>query len=132
VQICLSGVGGAFWAVGNIRAVMNIIPAMGRPHFLALYSVISSLTVAIVPLLWGPVIDALETWRVHWGFWTWNNYSVLYSTLSITVVAGTILLRGVIEPVHMTWDVFARELFIYTPSRALSRVIGRLRSIGTG
>jgi MFS family permease len=132
LQIFTSGIGGALWNVGNLRAVMNIIPAMGRPHFLALYSVISSLTIAIMPLLWGPVLDALDTWHAAWRFWNWNSYSVLYCTLAATMAAGLVMLRTVVEPVQMTWDVFVRELLIFTPSRAVTRLIGRLRSIGIG
>jgi MFS family permease len=111
---------------------MGIVPHMGRPHFLALYSVISSVTTGLVPLLWGPVIDGLAHWDVAWGPWRWNCYSLLYCSLACTVVVGLVLLRSVVEPVQMTWDVFARELFVETPARAISRLIGRLRFPGIG
>ena len=38
-QIFTSGLGTAFWNLANVRIVMGIVPQMGRPHFLALYSV---------------------------------------------------------------------------------------------
>jgi MFS family permease len=131
-QTLTSGVGWAFWNISNVRAVMNIVPAMGRPHFLALYSVVSSLTLGLVPLFWGPVLDGLEQWRVNWGPWHWNCYSFFYCTLAATVGVGLFLLRTVAEPVRMTWDVFAHALLVETPSRAVSRLIGRLRSPGNG
>jgi MFS family permease len=127
-QALTSGCGGALWNLANVRAVMGIVPAMGRPHFLALYSVASSLTIAIVPLMWGPVVDALEDWRVTWGFWNWNIFSIFYLVLALTIAAGLVLLRAVAEPKSLPWDVFMRELLVETPSRAVSRLIGRPRS----
>jgi MFS family permease len=111
---------------------MGIVPVMGRPHFLALYSVASSLTVAIIPLLWGPVVDGLEGWNARWGYWNWNVFSLFYVVLALTIVAGLFLLRAMPEPKKMPWDEFMRELLVETPSRAISRLIGRWRSPNNG
>jgi MFS family permease len=127
MQIFTSGLGGALWNLANVRIVMGIVPHMGRPHFLALYSVASNLTVGLVPLLWGPVMDCLDHWHVAWGFWQWNSYSLFYCTLAFIMGVGLFMLRTVVEPVTMTWDVFMTELLVKTPSRAVSRLIGRLR-----
>jgi len=127
LQVFTSGFGGALWNLSNVRTIMGIVPAMGRPHFLALYSVASNLTVGLVPLAWGPVMDYLEHWHVAWGPWQWNSYSLLYCTLASTIVAGLFALQAVAEPKTMTWDAFMRELLVKTPSRAVSRLIGRLR-----
>ena len=129
-QIFTSGVGVALWNLANVRTVMGIVPHMGRPHFLALYSVASNLTIGLVPLLWGPVMDYFEHWHVAWGYWEWNSYSLFYCTLACTMCAGLFMLRSVVEPVTMTWDVFMTELLVKTPSRAVSRLIGRLRGPG--
>ena len=106
---------------------MGIVPVMGRPHFLALYSVASNLTFGLTPLLWGPIMDYLNHWHVAWGFWQWNSYSLLYCMIAATMGAGLFMLRSVVEPITMTWDVFMSELLVKTPSRAVSRLIGRLR-----
>lgn len=132
VQIFTSGMGGALWNLANVRTVMGIVPVMGRPHFLALYSVMSSLALGIVPLLWGPVMDHLNSWHVAWGYWQWNSYSLFYGTLACTMVVGLFMLRMVTEPKTMTWDAFMRELLVQTPGRAVSRLIGRLRGSGIG
>ena len=130
VQTLTSGIGGALWNIANVRAVMSIVPAMGRPHFLALYSVVSSLTLGIVPLIWGPIMDGLEHWHVAWGFWNWNAYSILYTSFALSMVVGLGLLGKLTEPMKMTWDVFVRELLIETPSRAITRLISRGRPPG--
>jgi len=132
IQAITSGFGSALWGLANVRMVMGIVPAMGRPHFLALYSVASNLTLGLVPLLWGPVLDYLEHWQVTWGYWTWNSYSLLYCTLASTIVVGLGVLQTLDEPKKMTWDVFMHELLVKTPSRAVSRVIGRLRGPSIG
>lgn len=131
-QIFTSGLAGALWNLANVRIVMGIVPHMGRPHFLALYSVASNLTVGLVPLLWGPVMDYLNHWNVAWGIWQWNCYSLFYVTLALTVCLGLFMLRSVVEPITMTWDVFMRELLVNTPSRAVSRLINRLRGPSIG
>jgi hypothetical protein len=131
-QCVTAGIGGALWNLANVRYVMGVVPAMGRPHFLALYSVASNLTLGLVPLLWGPVLDALDHWRVAWGAWSWNIYSLLYCTLAANIAVGLGMVRTLVESETMTWDVFMRELLVKTPSRAVSRLIGRLRLPGLG
>jgi hypothetical protein len=132
IQLVTSGLGAALWNLANVRYVMGVVPVMGRPHFLALYSVVASLTVGLVPLAWGPVIDMLQNWHVSWGDWQWNCYSLLYSFLVFTILTGLYVLRTLDEPKTMTWDAFMRELLVKTPSRAISRVVGRLRVFGSG
>jgi MFS family permease len=127
IQMLSAGVGGALWSLANVRTVMGIVPEMGRPHFLALYSVTSNVTVGLAPLAWGPVMDYLAHWHVAWGYWQWNCYSLLYMTLAGTIAMGLWALRFVDEPKTMTWNVFMHELLVQTPSRAVSRLIGRLR-----
>jgi MFS-type transporter involved in bile tolerance (Atg22 family) len=111
---------------------MGIVPHMGRPHFLALYTVASNLTVGLVPLLWGPVMDYTRRWHYSWDLWEWNSYSMFYCVLSFTTCVGLFMLRFVVEPVTMTWDGFTTELLVKTPSRAISGLIGRLRGPGVG
>jgi MFS family permease len=132
VQIFTAGAGAALWNLANVRYVMAIIPVMGRPHFLALYSVASNVTFGLVPLVWGPIMDGLGSWRVAWGAWVWNSYSLLYVTLAVTTLLGLAMVPGLVEPKSMTWEVFIRELFVETPSRAVSRLISRMRLPGGG
>ena len=127
IQTLTSGLGGALWNLANVRMVMGIVPQMGRPHFLALYSVASNLTVGIVPLFWGWALDHMGNWHVAWGWWQWNSFSLFYVTLAGTIAVGLSALRFVVEPITMTWDVFMTELLVRTPGRAMSRLIGRLR-----
>jgi hypothetical protein len=132
IQTLTSALGGALWNLANVRIIMGIVPQMGRPHFLALYSVAGNLTLGLVPLAWGPVMDALAYWHYPLGMWDWNCFSLFYCTLAATMAAALLMLRHVVEPVTMTWDVFMTELLVKTPSRAISRLIVRLRGPGIG
>ncbi len=132
VQTFSAGFAGALWNLANVRIIMGIVPQMGRPHFLALYTVAGNLTVGLTPLAWGPVMDTLAHWHCSWGRWEWNCFSVFYCALASTIVVSLFLLRQVVEPVTMTWDVFMTELLVKTPSRAISRLIVRLRGPGIG
>ncbi len=130
IQAVTSGFGQALWNLANVRMIMGIVPVMGRAHFLALYSVASNLTLGIVPLVWGPVMDYLDHWHLAWGYWNWNSYSLIYAVLAFTIATGLGFLQVLDEPKKMTWDVFMSELLVKTPSRAVSRLIGRLRGPG--
>lgn len=132
IQTLTAGLGGALWNLANVRIVMGIVPHMGRPHFLALYSVAGNLALGLSPLAWGPVMDALAHWNHSWGMWNWNCFSLFYAALVATIATGLVLLRNVTEPVTMTWDEFMTELLVKTPSRAISRLINRLRGPGIG
>lgn len=132
IQLCISGLGGSLWNLANVRMVMGIVPHMGRPHFLALYSVAGNVTVGLIPLLWGPFMDYSQHWQLAWGLWHWNSYSIFYCILVLIIAAGLFRLRGVVETVTMTWDEFTTELLVKTPSRAVSRLIGRLRGPNVG
>ncbi len=131
-QIFTSGLAGALWNLANVRIVMGIVPHMGRPHFPGALQRGEQFDGRLVPLLWGPVMDYLNHWNVAWGIWQWNCYSLFYVTLALTVCLGLFMLRSVVEPITMTWDVFMRELLVNTPSRAVSRLINRLRGPSIG
>jgi hypothetical protein len=55
---------------------------------------------------------------------------LLYAVLTLTMMTGVVVLQTLDEPKKMTWDVFMSELLVKTPSRAVSRLIGRLRGPG--
>lgn len=120
-----AGLCGSLFNLGNTRMLMSIVPTMGRSHFFALFSVIVSLVLAIMPVLWGIVLDSLSNWHaVMWG-WEWNKYSFLYIILALTMLAAQYYLHRLDEPRAMPTDEFMRELLINSPSRAITRLIFR-------
>lgn len=120
-----AGLCGSLYNLGNTRMLMSIVPSMGRSHFFALFSVIVSLVLGIMPVLWGIVLDSLSNWHaVMWG-WEWNKYSFLYVILALTMIVSQYYLHRLDEARAMPTDEFMRELLINTPSRAITRLFFR-------
>jgi len=118
--ICVS-----LFNLANTRLVMATVPAMGRSHFFALYTVVTSLVSGVFPIFWGIVMDTLAGWGVTWSQWQWNQYSICYCAITIIMIVALVLRNRLSEPRAMTTDAFLRELLVETPSRAISRILVR-------
>ena len=64
--------------------VMGVMPEMGRSHFFAFYTVITSLCLGFSPVIWGVCLDAMSGLKIavgpH-GAFEWNRYSVYFVAL---------------------------------------------------
>lgn len=120
-----SAIGVSAFNLGNTRLVMASVPAMGRSHFFALYTVVTSLVSGIFPIFWGMLLDALAGWGGSWSRWQWNQYSLLYAAMAAIMVVAMVLRNRLSEARAMTTDAFLRELLVKTPSRAISRLLPR-------
>jgi MFS family permease len=96
--IFVSGIAGSNFGLAHVRMVMNTMPAMGRSHFFALFSVISSLILGVTPIIWGVLLDALDRFEAVTGALHWNKYSVYYFLLLLLVAAATLLTATLHEP----------------------------------
>lgn len=124
IQI-FSGLAGSFYNLANSRMLMGTVPAMGRSHFFALYSVITSLILSLMSIVWGLILDSMSNWHYTMFGWEWNKYSFFYSVLIIAMIIGQYFLHRLDEARAMPTDEFMKELLINTPSRALSRLLFR-------
>lgn len=120
-----AGLAGGLFNLANARLVMGTVPELGRSHFFALFSVAGSVIQGTLPVVWGMFLDAVGPWRVTWGGWEWNRYSVMYLLLIGIMIAAQYFRRRVPEPRAMGTDEFLKELLVKTPSRALSRLFLR-------
>lgn len=120
-----AAMGVILFTLSNTRLVMSTVPGMGRSHFLALFSVTNSLFLGLLPVFWGMAADGFGDWSAAWGRWEWNKFSVLYVVLAAVTASAEIARRRLIEPKAMATDDFLQELFVRTPTRALSRLLGR-------
>ncbi|MDD5350245.1 MAG: MFS transporter [Chthoniobacteraceae bacterium] len=95
----LSGTATAAIGLANLRLIMGVMPEMGRNHFFAFYSMITSLCLGFGPILWGVCLDATEGFhfRMAGGF-EWNRFSVYYAALlvltALAAVAAARLMEG--------------------------------------
>jgi MFS family permease len=120
-----SGLAISLYNLANTRLVMATVPPMGRSHFFALFTVVTSLALGVLPVFWGILLDSLAGWNVTMAGWQWNQYSLLYCVLVLIVVIALIMLKRVTEPRAMSTEEFLRELVVKTPARAISRLIWR-------
>lgn len=120
-----SGISIAALNLGNQRLAMSIVPAMGRSHFLALFSVVNGLTLGVLPIIWGIALDSLAGWHHGWRHWEWNHFSLLYLALALIALIAQVWHARLTEPRAMTTEEFFRELLVETPARALSRLLAR-------
>lgn len=115
----------SLFGLANTRLMMAIVPVMGRSHFLALFSVLTSLVAGLLPVFWGLLLDGLTGWSAATGPWEWNQYSLLYAVLMMLMVVSQVFRTRLTEPRAMTTEEFFQELFMRTPARTLSRLLGR-------
>ena len=120
-----AALGVALLTLPNTRLLMAVAPEMGRSHFFALFSVVTSLTAGIFPVLWGLIVDSLAGWKFRWGIVELNQFSVCYALIIVTYLIAQIYRARLVEPKAMPTDVFLHELIVKTPSRALSRLFTR-------
>jgi MFS family permease len=125
LSVVSGGIGGPLFNLANTRSVMATVPEMGRSHFFALYSVLNSLTLGILPIVWGIILDGLRTFHWHCGRFDLDNYTLLYFWLILTILAGFRLLAALSESRALSNEEFFRELLVDTPSRAITRLLPR-------
>ncbi|MDX6765843.1 MAG: MFS transporter [Candidatus Methylacidiphilales bacterium] len=112
----------ALFSLANTRLLMATVPVMGRSHFFALHSVVTSLVAGLMPFFWGMCIDAVGSWEAVTGDVHWNRFSLFYLVTLGVVALSSFYLARIEEPKSMPPDVFFNEFFIRTPARALSRI----------
>ena len=92
----LGGLAGAMFGVANTRIIMGSVPRMGRNHFFAVFTVISSLGLGGAPVLWGAMLDVLGRMDATVGPVSMNRYSIYFAVLFL-LSQGTV---GLIRFLH--------------------------------
>jgi MFS family permease len=120
-------VGAALFNIANTRLAMTTVPALGRSHFFAVFTVSQSIVMGLAPIAFGITVTSLKGWQAFTGPFEWDRFSVLYLVCSAIMLSSFFALRHVAELKAMTTEEFLRELFIATPAKALDRVLHRRR-----
>lgn len=79
----LTGVASANFNLANARITMATMPEMGRNHFFALFTVITSLGLGAAPVMWGMILDALGTYEAVTGVFHWKRHSIYFLALFV-------------------------------------------------
>jgi len=131
--ISLGATGFAISAVASTRLLMGIVPFIGRSHFFALSNVAGSLTLGLLPILWGMALDGLgkvlSIGMPLGPHWTWNRYSLIYAVVVMGLLGSQFLRNRLDEPCAMSTDEFMRMVFVQSPARVISRLLLPLRRL---
>jgi hypothetical protein len=117
----LTGLFTALVSIANLRLAMAIIPEMGRGHFFALFTVLTSLALGLSPILWGILIDAIGVWKTEWGGLVWNRYTIFFAAASLMFLGAMGLATRLEEPNAASMEKLLREILIESPQRVWLR-----------
>lgn len=91
------GLAGAVFGVANTRIVMGSVPVMGRNHFFALFTVVSSLGLGAAPVVWGWFLDAMRSESVSVGGIKLDHYAIYFGCLVLLALFDRLLVRRLHE-----------------------------------
>lgn len=77
----LAGAASANFNLANVRITMVTMPVMGRNHFFALFTVITSLGLGAAPVVWGVTLDVIGTYEAVTGSFHWKRHSIYFLAL---------------------------------------------------
>jgi hypothetical protein len=63
------------------------MPQMGRNHFFALFTVITSMGLGASPVVWGISLDYLGTFEAVTGAFEWKRHSIYFAALFVLNIA---------------------------------------------
>lgn len=123
--LILLGLVNALFSAANNRLAMEIVPALGRNHFFALFMVVWQITLGLSPVLWGLLLDAIGT--RSWTFlgFEWNRYSLYFALVVVAFAWAFDLCRSLVEPRAAEVSQLIRELMIEEPRRWWTFFVGR-------
>jgi MFS family permease len=111
----LAGAASANFNLANVRITMATMPEMGRNHFFALFTVITSLGLGGAPVAWGLVLDAVGSYEAVTGVFHWKRHSIYFVSLFALVVIAFAYIPRLYEAGHHRRRRLAS--LAYTPSK---------------
>jgi len=92
-----AGVAGSNFNLANVRIIMATMPEMGRNHFFALFTVITSLGLGAAPIVWGVSLDFIGTYEAVTGAFHWRRHSFYFLALFLLNLVALKLIRRLHE-----------------------------------
>jgi MFS family permease len=117
----LMGLLAALVQMSNTRLAMAVIPAMGRNHFFAIYSVVGNVTLGLAPVGWGLLIDAVGSRAPEWLGLSWNRFTIFFAAAALSYIVTFFLARQLDEPEAASMEELLREILIQSPQRVWLR-----------
>jgi MFS family permease len=103
--------------MANNRLAMAIVPAMGRNHFFAIFSVVTNVSLGLAPIAWGGLIDAASQYAPNWLGLQWNHYTLFFALAGMAFAVTFLLVRRLDEPKAASLEALLREILIQSPQK---------------
>jgi MFS family permease len=103
--------------MANNKLVMSIVPAMGRNHFFAIYSVVTNVILGLAPIAWGLLIDAIGTRSLRWLGLDWNRFTVFFLGAALAFALTLMVSRRLDEPKAASLEELLRDILVQSPQR---------------
>jgi MFS family permease len=94
----LGGMGVAGFNLANLHLVMSVVPDAGKNHYFALTTVITSLGMGLVPILWGTILDSLGGLDLTEGPFHLRRHSIYFLGIFLLSLVALIASRILIQP----------------------------------
>jgi MFS family permease len=124
LQIAM-GLFAALAQMANTRLAMSVVPAQGRSHFFALFSVVGSLVLGVAPVMWGVLIDALARRGAAWHGFEFNQFSIFFAAVALAFAATLVVSRRLVEPSAASLEELLKEMLLAPPQRMWLRLWSR-------
>lgn len=113
----LMGLLAAAVSMANNKLAMGIVPAMGRNHFFAIFSVVSNVTLGLAPIAWGLLIDAVGDRAPMLLGLEWNRFTVFFAGAAVAYGVLLGIVQQLDEPKAASMQTLLREILIQSPQR---------------
>jgi MFS family permease len=99
------------------RLAMAVVPAMGRNHFFAIFSVVTNVTLGLSPIGWGILIDAASQFAPTLLGLQWNHYTVFFTLAGAAFALTFLMVQRLEEPKAASLEALLREILIQSPQK---------------
>jgi MFS family permease len=73
----------AVFNLANLRVTMANVPELGRDHYFALFTVVTSLVLGTAQISWGLILDAIGNFEVIIAGFRWTRHTIYFLTLLV-------------------------------------------------
>ncbi|MEO8206726.1 MAG: MFS transporter [Chthoniobacterales bacterium] len=98
------GLAGATFNLANVRIMMSTMPVLGRNHFFALFSVITSLGLGAAPIIWGIALDTVGTYEAGSNLLIWKRHSFYFAAILVFNILTFFIVKFLREGKQITDD----------------------------
>lgn len=115
---------GACFDLALTRLLMNTVAGRaGQARYFALYAVVVSTIIGLLPVCWGIGLDALRNLHALFAGLEWNRYMVFFAAETFSLLGILAILLRVREPHGKSPAYMVQQIFVGMPSRGIAQLM---------